>query len=180
MQRGLDLAYGTAEYHLHALEDADLVRTVADGNLKRYFVAEFSFTDRPALGLLRKRAVRAVVLALLEQGEMTHQRLAEAAGIRPPTLSYHLPKLQAAGIVVVRKEGRFSYIRVADPKVVTRLLVAHGRTMADAAVDRFLSTWSGFGVPLTDGIAEEAPAERKEARPSKEREAGGQGPPDVG
>lgn len=165
VQRTLGLAYGTAEYHLHVLEDAELLRTVADGNLKRYFVADFSFADRAVLGLLRKRAVRAIMLALLDKGELTHQVLAEAAGIKPPTLSYHLPKLEEAGLVVVRKEGRFSHVAVADTKLVTRLLVAYGRTMADGAVDRFIATWSAFEAP---GGAPE------------EREVGGERPPDVG
>ena len=154
VQRGLGLAYGTAEYHLHALEDAELLRTISDGNLKRYFAADFSFGDRAVLGLLRKRAVRAVIMALLDKGEMTHQHLAEAAGIKPPTLSYHLPKLEAVGLVVVRKEGRFSHVQVADTKHVTRLLVAYGRTMSDAAVDRFIATWSGFVPPAGDPAEE--------------------------
>jgi DNA-binding transcriptional ArsR family regulator len=177
VQRTLGLAYGTAEYHLHVLEDAQLLRTVADGNLKRYFAADFSYADRAVLGLLRKRAVRAIILALLDRGEMTHQVLAEAAGIKPPTLSYHLPKLEAAGILVVRKEGRYSHVAVADTKSVTRLLVAYGRTMADAAVDRFIATWSAFEAPA--GAPGMAPREAA-GEPAKEKEAGGERPPEVG
>jgi DNA-binding transcriptional ArsR family regulator len=183
VQRSLSLAYGTAEYHLHALEDAGLLRTVSDGNLKRYFAADFSFADRAVLGLLRKRAVRAVILALLDKGEMTHQNLAEAAGIKPPTLSYHLPKLEAVGLVVVRKEGRFSHVQVADAKLVTRLLVAHGRTMADAAVDRFIATWSPFEAPSErpkEGEAGDTPKEGEAGDTPKEGEAGDKSPPEVG
>ncbi len=165
------MPYGTAEYHLHALEDAQLVRAVEDGNLKRYFAADFAFADHTLLGLLRKRPVRAVVMALLERGELTHQDLAAAAGIKPPTLSYHLPRLQAAGLVAVRHEGRFAWVRLADPKLIARLLVTHGRSLADGAVDRFVETWSGFGLPPSQGSAQAN---------VRGREEGGESPPKVG
>ncbi len=171
IQRALGLPYGTAEYHLRALEDAELVRTAVDGNLKRYFAADFAFADRSLLGLLRKRPVRAVVLALLERSELSHQDLAEAAGIKPPTLSYHMPKLEAAGVVGVRREGRFTLVRLSDPKLMARLLVTHGRSMADGAVDRFLETWTGFAVPGP---------ERPAAEVDEKKEEGGKGPPKVG
>jgi len=144
VQRALGLPYGTAEYHLHALEDAGVVKAAVDGNLKRYFVADFSFADRELVGLLRKRPVRAVVLALLEAEEMTHHELARRAGIKPPTLSYHLPRLEAAHLVEVRRNGRSTIVRLSDPKQVTRLLIAHARSFADLAVDRFLRTWLLF------------------------------------
>jgi len=171
IQRGVSLPYGTAEYHLHALEEAQLVRTSEDGNLKRYFAADFAFADRALLGLLRKRPVRSVVLALLERGELSHQDLAHAGGIKPPTLSYHMPRLEAAGVVVVRREGRYSFIRLVDPKLMTRLLVAHARSFADGAVDRFLETWSGFALPGSEAI----PAVKE-----KGKEEGGKSPPKVG
>jgi predicted transcriptional regulator len=144
VQRALGLPYGTAEYHLHALERTQLVRTSMDGNLKRFFAADFAFTDRTVLGLLRKRPIRAVVVALMERGEMTHQELAEAARVKPPTLSYHLPKLERAGVVETRRDGRFTRVSLADAKAMERLLVAYGRSFADGAVDRFLRTWANF------------------------------------
>lgn len=190
IQRALLLPYGTAEYHLHALEDAELVRAAADGNLKRYFAADFAYGDRLVLGLLRKRPVRAVVVALLEKGELTHQDLAHAAGIKPPTLSYHLPRLEAAHVVAIRRDGRFTRVHLVDPKLMGRLLVAHARSFADSAVDRFLETWSGFEVPRedpqNDGAAGPAAKNAEPASPGgqedgeKKKEEGGRSPPKVG
>ena len=147
IQRELAMPYGTAEYHLHALEDAGLVRATSDGNLKRYFAADFSFEDRAVLGLLRKRPIRAIVIALLAKQEMAHQDLAAAAGVKPPTLSYHLVRLEGAKVVEVRRDGRYALVRLHDPNLMERLLITHGRSFGDAAVDRFLETWGGFGAP---------------------------------
>lgn len=155
VQRGIGLPYGTAEYHLHALEDAGLVRTVMDGNLKRFFAADFAFEDRATLSILRKRPIRRVVVTLLEKKEMTHRDLAEAAGVKPPTLTYHLNRLEGANLIAVRRVGRFAYIRLVDPKLAMRLLIAHGQSFADAAVDRFLETFGGTAaarVPEPDPV----------------------------
>ncbi len=166
IQRGLALPYGTAEYHLHVLEEAQLLRTTQDGNLKRYFVADFPFADRTTVGLLRKRPVRRIVLALLEKGELTHHDLAAAAGVRPPTLSYHLPRLEAARLVETRRDGRFTIVRLFDPKNAERLLVAHGGSLGDGAVDRFLETWSSFEAP--GGVGREGDRnDRTESAPRK-------------
>jgi len=148
IQREMAIPYGTAEYHLHALEDAGLVRTAPDGNLKRYFAADFAFEDREVLALLRKRPTRRMVLALLEKFELTHRDLAEAAGVKPPTLSYHLGRLEGKRVVVLRRDGRFVWVRLRDPQLMTRILIAHGRTLSDEAVTRFLDT---FGAPMAPG-----------------------------
>jgi DNA-binding transcriptional ArsR family regulator len=127
------------------------------------------------LGLLRRRPIRRIAVALLERGELTHQELAAACGLKPPTLSYHLQRLEAAKVAAVAREGRFSRVRLVDPKLVARLLVTHGRSFADAAVDRFLETWSGFEIPLIDKesappVAEGQPPPAQQSAPKKSPE----------
>lgn len=154
IQRELAIPYGTAEYHLHALEDAGLVRTSPDGNLRRYFAADFAYEDREVLAMLRKRPTRRLVIALLERYELSHRDLAAAAGVKPPTLSYHLSRLEGKRIVAVRRDGRFVWVRLRDPHLMTRILIAHGRTFADDAVNRFLET---FGGPMAPAQPDPAP-----------------------
>lgn len=43
--------------------------------------------------------------------------LAASAGVSPPTASFHLTKLLAAGIVKVKVQGRHRLYRLADPRV---------------------------------------------------------------
>jgi len=177
--RELGLPYGTAEYHLRVLEDEEIVRAVVEDNFRRYFPADFAFSDRAVLGLLRKRPIRRVAVVLLERGELTHQELAAAAGLKPSTLSYHLQRLEGAKVVVVAREGRFSHVRLVDPKLIARLLVTYKASFADEAVDRFLETWSGFDVPPgpTEPLPPTSTGEAPPAAPPKEPDRAPEKPP---
>jgi DNA-binding transcriptional ArsR family regulator len=158
--RALSLPYGTAEYHLRVLEHEGLVRAVADDNFRRYYAADFAFGDRAVLGLLRKRPVRRVMVALLERTDLTHQQLSESTGLKPSTLSYHLTRLEQMKLVQMRRDGRFTHVVLVDPPLISRLMITHGRSFADGAVDRFLETWSGFAVEPAPASA--APSEAKD------------------
>jgi len=166
--RQLALPYGTAEYHLRVLEQEEIVRAVVEDNFRRYFLAEFAFSDRAVLGLLRKRPIRRIAVALIEHGEMTHQDLAQAAGLKPSTLSYHLQRLESAKVAAVVRKGRFTLIQLADPKLIARLIVTHQVSFADAAVDRFLDTWSGFVPPAPPPTAQPSEGPEGSAPPVDE------------
>jgi DNA-binding IclR family transcriptional regulator len=66
-----------------------------------------------------------VTLHLMDRGATKHRDLAEALGMGKSKLSFHLRKLESAGIVAKDAEGHF---RVADPKRVHRLLAAYPPT----------------------------------------------------
>ena len=58
-----------------------------------------------------------MVMALMSGHSLTMGELAAEAGVTLSTASVHLAKLEGAGIVVSRKEGRSRYFRIADPDV---------------------------------------------------------------
>lgn len=59
-----------------------------------------------------------VLLALADGRALPASQLASEAGVAPSTLSEHLAKLVAAGLLTVEPQGRFRYYRVAGPLVV--------------------------------------------------------------
>jgi DNA-binding transcriptional ArsR family regulator len=61
---------------------------------------------------------RATMLAALMGGQaLTAGELAYLAGIAPPTASGHLAKLVEARLIVITRQGRFRYYRIASPLV---------------------------------------------------------------
>lgn len=65
---------------------------------------------------------RAAMLTMLMDGRaLTAAELAGVAGITPQTASSHLARLLAAGLVVVRQQGRHRYHRLASPGVAHML-----------------------------------------------------------
>lgn len=75
---------------------------------------------------------RAVMLhALMDGRALTASELAGAACITPQTASGHLSKLAAGGLLVVEKQGRHRYHRLASP-MVARMLESIMQVAADA------------------------------------------------
>ena len=61
---------------------------------------------------------RATMLAALMSGQaLTGSELAHVARVTRPTASQHLAKLTQARLIVVVKQGRFSYYRIVSPLV---------------------------------------------------------------
>ncbi|MFM0739205.1 helix-turn-helix domain-containing protein [Paraburkholderia xenovorans] len=75
-----------------------------------------------ATAFLIADAARAAMLMALADGRARPAgELAYAAGVTPQTASSHLAKLLDGGLVVVEKQGRHRYYRLADPQVALAL-----------------------------------------------------------
>ncbi|HYF92698.1 MAG TPA: metalloregulator ArsR/SmtB family transcription factor [Symbiobacteriaceae bacterium] len=108
---------------------------------------------------------RLKLIGLLAQGERSVDELVAALDVRQPTVSHHLSKLKALGLVKLRKEGQI-HVYSLDEDYVHRLaksvLSVEGLAqLAPAGTD---ATWEhkvlqAFFAP--DGRLKEIPAQRK-------------------
>lgn len=76
-----------------------------------------------ATGLLRALANtdRLLLLCLLSQGERCVGELEEQLGIQQPTLSQQLTVLRTQEFVSTRRDGKWIYYSVSDPKALAVL-----------------------------------------------------------
>src|ERR1700742_2561963 len=65
--------------------------------------------------LIGNPACANMLMALLAGPALTATELAQEAGLSPSTVSGHLDRLQKASLVVVERQGRHRYFRLADP-----------------------------------------------------------------
>jgi DNA-binding transcriptional ArsR family regulator len=70
-----------------------------------------------AAALLAEPARAALVLAVMDDGQLSGSELAARAGIAPSTASGHLARLVAGGFLATSKNGRHRYYCLADPAV---------------------------------------------------------------
>ncbi len=68
-------------------------------------------------GLIADETRAACLLALLDGRAWTAGELARHAGVAPSTLSEHLGKLVAGGLLAEERQGRHRYVRLADARV---------------------------------------------------------------
>lgn len=93
-----------------AVTDPTAPRLVPGDETGRELVARFfrALGDHTRLDLLA---------FLTQRGEATGIECVERAGLSQGRVSAHLACLVSCGLVSVRREGRFAYYRVADPRV---------------------------------------------------------------
>jgi DNA-binding transcriptional ArsR family regulator len=120
--RQLDTSLALVEYHVAILRDAGLLREERDERYVRLFAvagggAGPTAGERDLLQALRARLPLGITLTLLDaDGPMQHKALCDQLDLGKSTLSFHLRKLEAAGVVRKTADGRF------EPRDRARLL----------------------------------------------------------
>jgi len=144
IERDLRMGLGDLRHHLEFLEREGLITTASDGYRKAYFPGAKEFPgDKRLLGLLRQRKPRAILLILLNEESANFDELRRRVGVSKSTLSFHLKKLGAAGVVIVDSGAQRNLYGLSDKNKVATMLITYRRSFLDAAVDRALEAWLG-------------------------------------
>lgn len=139
VERETTLPLGQVLYHLDRLERMGLVVSARDVGFRRYYPARaVGRGEKRYLAALRTQVPRHVLLALLERTQMSHKELQSAVGVAGSTLSFHLQRLLAAGVVVRERRGATNLYAIAEPETVRRELVYYRESFRDEKVDRFV------------------------------------------
>jgi predicted transcriptional regulator len=121
--RQLDTSVALVEYHTRILSDADLLRVAKGDRYARLYAVgaqDPTKQDRDLLAILRERLPLNITLHLLDRSEPAkHGDIATALEMSKSKLSFHLRKLEAAGVLRKNKQGLFEIIQ---PKRLTALL----------------------------------------------------------
>lgn len=104
----LGLGWGTTTYHLRQLERHGLLVARRQGRYKHFFAnGDRSIQHKDAVGLLRNPTARAIAGAIGAQPNVVQKDLCLSLGISPSLASWHLRRLQEAGVVRAERVGRF-------------------------------------------------------------------------
>jgi len=107
---------GTCSFE-SATKYSDELRELADKNL--------SLENSEAKSKVFKALsdpIRLRILGLLSSREMCVCEVMVALGLTQPTASHHLRILENVALVNDRKEGKWVFYSLKDPKIITRLL----------------------------------------------------------
>jgi predicted transcriptional regulator len=142
MERELGMQVGMLTHHIRVLTEAGMIRAEQEGNHLRYFPSEgFVLTERKALSYLRNRSTRAVLLYALDRGTVSFGELVTLTKVSKSTLSYHLKRMAAAGLIVVTR-GENVTVGVVNAKQLADLLVWVAEDMEKDAADALIDVWN--------------------------------------
>lgn len=138
----LDIPLSSLEYHCYHLVRTGHLSTREAGGFKAFYPAQgMDRRDKDVLYLVRQEGVRRICTHLLLHPGATPKEVREAAGLSPPTLSFHLKKLRMAGLLEEEPAGRTKHLRLVDGERIANVLVTYRRSFVDDVVDRFAKTW---------------------------------------
>lgn len=101
----------------------------SSGTLSRPTILPDDPSGRELLARLYRALGDPTRLALLEfclDGERTGTECVERAGLSQGRVSAHLACLVSCGLLALRREGRYAYYRVVDPRVSEILCTGQG------------------------------------------------------
>ena len=152
VSRALNLSITLADYHLRFLEKHELIMSAMDGEYKRFYPRStpgqadirpaLTELEKQILAFLRQPVPLRVIDFLMEREAATHKEMLEHVPVSPSTLSHHLKKMQAAGLID-RAEPKERGYRVMDPRSVARLMTTYELATPDQ-VDTFIRVWGEF------------------------------------
>ena len=162
----LDLAVSTLEYHCYQLVKHGHLVTRESAGFKAFYPGEgMDRRDKDILYLVRHEAPRRICSHVLLNPGTTPKGLREVLAVSAPTLSFHLNKLRAAGVLREEPAGRTKNLFVEDPERVANILVTYRASFLDDAVDRFAAAWLALAPPALPRKEPAAEAEPEEMEP---------------
>ncbi|WMW26272.1 winged helix-turn-helix transcriptional regulator [Methanolobus sediminis] len=143
LERSLGIAVGSLQYHLHYMQKKNIISAQKDEQFLRYFVRdkELSENDRLVMSFLRKKACRHILITLMENPDLNNKDISSAIGLSPSTVSWHLNKLVASGVVNKIINGRESNFEVINPEEITELIITYKSSFFDRMLDNFIEMW---------------------------------------
>ena len=142
LQRALDLAFGTLQYHLNQMERKNKIIVLRKEYKTLYFPPAFRDPiNQKIMIFLRQRIPRALILNLLEHSEKPGHELTQLLKITKSTLSYYTSRLEKLGILKIKVVGREKLYSVNRPERVAKLLSVYRKSFGDELVDRFVELW---------------------------------------
>ncbi|WP_338727028.1 helix-turn-helix domain-containing protein [Haladaptatus sp. DJG-WS-42] len=107
-----DVPLSTARHHLRVLEDEQLISGAKIRGKRRFYSAHTE--GHELVAALNDEATATVLDALSRLGPASVSALASAVGRDPSTITHHLQRLEADGIVVREREGRAVVTRLSQ------------------------------------------------------------------
>lgn len=131
IERLSGLPLGQVLYHLDRLERMSLIASSRDGGFRRYFATgDIARSEKKYLAALRHEVPMRILLEILGEPRLTHKELQARLGVAGSTVSFHLQRLLAAGVLKRERVGVSQEYEIAEPDVLRRELLAYRESFA--------------------------------------------------
>jgi len=124
IKREIQATNGTTQYHLFILEKERKIVSVRSGRYRRFYTGLlFNEKDHEILSMLLSDTIREIIVFLIERPGSNQKQICEHISLSTPTVSWHLKRLKASGLITESREGRsVTYSLTIDPAQVLQIM----------------------------------------------------------
>jgi predicted transcriptional regulator len=135
--RELQMGMGATQHHLDILEKSGKIRSKRINIYRHYYAVEVLEAEHNILAFLRQETARDILVYLMEHTRSTQIDIINFMGFSAPTISWHMSRLEEAGLVSSIKEGRTVRYEVVDIQRMAAALKTYHSNIWDKLLSRF-------------------------------------------
>ncbi|MGI0087051.1 MAG: winged helix-turn-helix transcriptional regulator [Nitrosotalea sp.] len=135
--RELQLGMGATQHHLNVLERSGRIKSRRINLYRHYYVMDVLETEHHVLAFLRQETTRDILIYLLEHPWSTQSDIVNFKGFSAPTISWHMSRLEEAGLIRSVKEGRTIKYLIVDNQGIAAALKTYHANIWDKLLSRF-------------------------------------------
>lgn len=148
--RELQMGMGATQHHLDVLEKSGKIRSKRINIHRHYYTIEILEAEHNILAFLRQETARDILIFLMEHPQSTQSDIMNFKSFSAPTISWHMSRLEQAGLVSSVKEGRtIKYVIVDIQNIATAIKTYHTNIW-----DKLLSRFADLFIQLSSETKE--------------------------
>jgi predicted transcriptional regulator len=135
--RELDIGMGATQHHLDILEKSGKVKSRRINIYRHYYAVEVLDAEHNILAFLRQETAMDILTYLMEHPRSTQSDIINFKGFSAPTISWHMARLEQAGLVSSIKDGRTIRYTITDMQSISMALKTYHPNVWDKMLSRF-------------------------------------------
>ncbi|MDH2906564.1 MAG: winged helix-turn-helix transcriptional regulator [Candidatus Nitrosotalea sp.] len=135
--RELEMGMGATQHHLDILERSGKVKSRRINIYRHYYAVEVLDAEHNILAFLRQETAMDILTYLMEHPGSTQSDIINFKGFSAPTISWHMTRLEEAGLVSSTREGRTIRYTITNMHNITAALKTYHPNVWDKMLSRF-------------------------------------------
>ncbi|MHB8546336.1 MAG: winged helix-turn-helix transcriptional regulator [Nitrosotalea sp.] len=135
--RELEMGMGATQHHLDILERSGKVKSRRINIYRHYYTVEVLEAEHNILAFLRQETAMDILTYLMEHPRSTQSDIINFKGFSAPTISWHMARLEEAGLVSSIKEGRTVRYAIVNMQSISAALKTYHPNVWDKMLSRF-------------------------------------------
>lgn len=142
IQNSLGCSIATIKHHINNLEREGKIIS-KQGFYKNYYLFD-DFRHNELMNLLNLETPRNLIICMLQHDNVNQSQLSKITHLTHSTISFHMKKLVALGLVKLSYDGKFSIYSIKNKDYVLQILARYSSSTWGSMVNNITNMFASF------------------------------------